>query len=97
MLGKLDSFSTGARGQGYASEAMRLLLEHMWCTTDSIDDITADVDPRNEACLRLLSKFGFEETGLAKNTYETRLGWCDSVYLDLKRPRVAATLWRNRA
>lgn len=70
--------------QGYASEALGLLLEHLWSTT-KMTKITADVDPRNEACLRLLKKFGFAETGFAKNTFKTHMGWCDSVYLTLRR------------
>ena len=52
-----------------------------------IERVVADVDPRNEACLGVLRKFGFEETGRAENTFETHLGWCDSVYFELQRPK----------
>lgn len=46
----------------------------------------ADVDPRNESSIRLLKGFGFVETGRAERTFETGLGWCDSVYFALERP-----------
>ena len=53
-----------------------------------IERVVADADPRNEACLGVLRKFGFQETGRAEKTFETHLGWCDSVYLELQRPSV---------
>ncbi|KAF5316315.1 hypothetical protein D9619_006833 [Psilocybe cf. subviscida] len=52
-----------------------------------IEKIKADVDPRNAASLRVLKKLGFVEVGSALRTYETHIGWCDSVYLELRRPR----------
>lgn len=72
-------------GQGYASEAVAALLEHMWQSTD-MQTVTADVDPRNDASLRLLKRFGFEVEREERNTMETHIGWCDSTYLRLKRP-----------
>ncbi|KAL8783691.1 MAG: hypothetical protein Q9195_009316 [Heterodermia aff. obscurata] len=51
-----------------------------------IERVVADADPRNEACLGMLRKFGFKETGRAEKTFETHLGWCDSVYFELQRP-----------
>lgn len=51
-----------------------------------LDDIFADVDPRNDASIGILKKFGFVETGRKARTYATHLGWCDSVYLSLERP-----------
>lgn len=47
--------------------------------------VIADVDPRNEGSIGILRKFGFEETGREKRTFETHLGWCDSVYFELRR------------
>ena len=75
-------------GHGYAAEAIDAVLGNAW-TLDGeyqIDHVTADADPRNTACLRLLEKLGFYKIGEAKNTFETHLGWCDSVYLILDRP-----------
>jgi RimJ/RimL family protein N-acetyltransferase len=50
-----------------------------------IPAITADVDPRNEASLRLLARLGFVETGRATGTVEIAGELCDSVYLALER------------
>lgn len=52
-----------------------------------VERVVADADPRNEACLGVMRKFGFRETGRAERTYETHLGWCDSVYFELERPK----------
>ena len=51
-----------------------------------VEGVVADVDPRNEGSIGILRRFGFVETGRAENTFETHLGWCDSVYLELKGP-----------
>ena len=70
-------------GRGLASEAIAAFLDRrrgMNCT----QQITADVDPRNERSLRLLRKHGFLETGRAARTWCIAGEWCDSVYLELK-------------
>ena len=72
-------------GKGYASEAMSAFVAHIFAARP-IDRLTADVDPRNEASLRLLKKHGFVETGRASGTWNTHIGLCDSVYLALPRP-----------
>lgn len=72
-------------GQGIAREAVGAVIAHVFASYD-LDAITADVDPRNEASLRLLARLGFVETGRAKATYEIAGEICDSVYLALARP-----------
>jgi RimJ/RimL family protein N-acetyltransferase len=47
--------------------------------------LTAEVDPRNAASLRLLAKLGFRETHRAVRTLLWKDEWCDSIYL--ARPR----------
>ena len=76
-------------GQGFAAEACRAVIAHMFAVYD-LDAITADVDPRNEASLRLLERLGFVETGRATATYEIEGEISDSVYLALSRPNSAA-------
>jgi ribosomal-protein-alanine N-acetyltransferase len=71
-------------GQGFAAEACRAAIAHVFETYD-IEAITADVDPRNEASLRLLTRLGFVETGRASATYEVEGEISDSVYLALRR------------
>ena len=45
--------------------------------------ITADVDPRNTASLRLLTGLGFVETARVERTMQVAGEWVDSVYLEL--------------
>ena len=74
-------------GKGYMVEAFSALLEYLWSGKGGeVWKLTADVDPRNDASLGILKKFGFHETGYQEKTIETHLGWCDSVYLALKNP-----------
>jgi RimJ/RimL family protein N-acetyltransferase len=51
------------------------------------EEIRAEADPRNERCLRLLTRLGFRETGRAERTYHIGGEWSDSVYLSLTKPR----------
>lgn len=69
-------------GRGYAREAMRSFLDHIFAR-DDVDHLTADVDPRNAPSLRLLTEHAFVETGRACGTWTTHIGTCDSVYLRL--------------
>ena len=72
-------------GKGYMAEVFDVLLPHLWA--QGVERIIADVDPRNEGSIGLLKRFGFVETRYEKNTIETHLGWCDSVYLEVQRPK----------
>jgi [ribosomal protein S5]-alanine N-acetyltransferase len=71
-------------GQGFAAEACRAVITRVFAAYD-VEAITADVDPRNEASLRLLARLGFVETGRATATYEIEGEISDSVYLALPR------------
>ena len=66
-------------GRGYAREALTAFIERRRGLGSS--ELTADVDPRNTASLRLLERCGFAETGRAERTYDIGGKWCDSVYL----------------
>ena len=71
-------------GQGIATEALRLVLERAF-GVHGLDKILADVDPRNDASLKLLTKLGFREVGRRKKTLLVGDQWCDSVDLSLSR------------
>ena len=71
-------------GHGLAREALRAFLRHAFETL-GLPELTADVDPRNAASLKLLADHGFVETGRATGTWHTHIGSCDSVYLRLGR------------
>ena len=72
-------------GRGIATEAAGAFIAYAFETL-SVDRLTADVDPRNAASLRVLGKLGFVETGRAERTFLLGDEWCDSVYLALPRP-----------
>jgi len=74
-------------GRGLASEALLRFISY--ARDLELDCLTADVDPRNTACLRLLAKCGFHQTGRKRATYVVDGQSCDSVYLkiDLVPPR----------
>lgn len=74
-------------GKGYMTEALQNLLDHLWSGKGGdVPYLTADVDPRNDASINILKRFGFQETGYQEKTIKTHLGWCDSIYLTLKNP-----------
>lgn len=72
-------------GRGFASEAARAFIDYTFKTLGA-PELTADVDPRNAASLKVLVKLGFVVTGTAEKTFLLGEEWCDSVYLRLERP-----------
>lgn len=81
-------------GQGLATEAMAAVIAYVEAERPSVSGLTAEVDPRNAASLRVLEKLGFAESGRAERTLLWRDEWCDSVYL--LRPRSAPADHRSR-
>lgn len=69
-------------GRGYGHEAVRAVVERALLER-GLPEIDADVDPRNEPCLTLLSRLGFVETGRQAGTWQVGDELCDSVYLSL--------------
>jgi len=78
-------FAPSSWGKGYAREAVVAVIARGFAAGGH-DEIRAEADPRNEACLRLLSRLGFRETGRALRTWCIGGEWSDSVYLALARP-----------
>lgn len=72
-------------GKGLMAEALRALIPQ-WFARHPVPALTADVDPANTACLTLLARLGFHETGRAERSIQIAGRWCDSVYLALPRP-----------
>ena len=68
-------------GQGFASEALTGFIARRRALGST--ELTADVDPRNTASLKLLTRNGFAETHRAERTWQVGDEWCDSVYLKL--------------
>ncbi len=76
-------------GQGFAREALSAVLDRGLA---SRSEAIADVDPRNDASLKLLTRLGFVETGRKEKTWLVGGEWCDSVYL-----RLDAEAWKASA
>ena len=72
-------------GKGLVSEAMAVVVAHIFAS-QPIAALTADVDPRNVASLRVLVRLGFVVVGSAENTFLLGEEWCHSVYLRQDRP-----------
>jgi len=68
-------------GHGYALEALAAYIDRRRVLGST--ELTADVDPRNIASLRLLNRCGFVETHRANGTWQVGDELCDSVYLRL--------------
>jgi RimJ/RimL family protein N-acetyltransferase len=64
---------------------MTAVIAHIFAARD-VEEITADVDPRNSASIGLLLRLGFTETHRAKGTWQVGDELCDSVYFALPRP-----------
>jgi [ribosomal protein S5]-alanine N-acetyltransferase len=74
--------SPGYWGQGFAFEALSAIIPRAF-SKFGIGSITADVDPRNYASLRLLKRLKFDEIRRSQRTIKIGDEWCDSVYLKL--------------
>lgn len=69
-------------GQGLVHEALVPVVTRAF-ERAALERITADVDPRNTASIRLLEKLGFAETHRAERTWRIAGEWCDSIYFAL--------------
>ena len=78
-------FSPAVWGKGFAREALQAVIDRAFRERGH-EEIRAEADPRNERCLRLLSRLGFRETGRKERTYHIGGEWSDSVYLTLTKP-----------
>lgn len=77
-------FDPAVWGQGLAREAVRAVIERGFAV-HGLPRVTADVDPRNKASMRLLERLGFTETHRQARTWLVGDMWCDSVYYALTR------------
>jgi len=67
-----------ARGQGFGTEAQRVLADHLFATTP-VRRVEAMTDIENEAEQRSLEKAGFAREGVLKGSQYRRGGWHDLV------------------
>lgn len=71
-------------GKGLAREALSTVLDYLFRERD-MQEITADVDPRNERSIKVLEGVGFAKTGFEEKTFEIGGVWVDSLYFGLRK------------
>lgn len=77
-------------GQGYMSEATNALLRFAFEELE-LRRIEADVDPRNEASIRLLERLGFQREGYLRERYHVGGEISDTIFYGLLRREWLAT------
>jgi ribosomal-protein-alanine N-acetyltransferase len=78
-------------GNGYAQEALRLLLGHAFGALGLLR-VEADIDPRNAASIRLVERLGFAREGLLRERYRVGDDVQDSAMYGLLARDYAAAL-----
>ena len=70
--------------RGYAREAVAAVIEHAFLALD-LRRLEADVDPRNEASIRLLEALGFVREGILRERWCVDGEIADTLFLGLLR------------
>jgi RimJ/RimL family protein N-acetyltransferase len=73
-----------ARGRGYGTEAIRLLVDYLFLHKD-LERIQAETHPANVASRRLLEKAGFTFEGVLRHSYFSRGEWRDTAMHSILR------------
>lgn len=73
-------------GQGLMREALNAILPLAFSRNPTLDVLIAEIDPRNAASARLLTRLGFTETHRVERTLWLAGEWCDSAFWRLPRP-----------
>lgn len=79
---------THRQGEGIAHECTTALLAHL-LDEEGKREITAEVDAKNTASIRLLDRLGFQRSALHLAFEETHKGVCDVAIYTLSRERWA--------
>lgn len=77
------TLSAPMQGQGYATEALRALISHVFGSLN-LEEVRAEIDPRNLAVERLLLTLGFRHTVTEYGSYLHRGEWTDNAVYRLK-------------
>ncbi|KAE9972556.1 hypothetical protein EG328_004924 [Venturia inaequalis] len=77
--------------KGFMTEALRAILPY-FVNQLGFEIITADVDPRNDASIDILMKFGFRILRRRDRTFQIGDEWMNSLDLELRvEPRIVET------
>ncbi len=81
------TFSPSAAGRGYATEAVRGLIDHVF-SLPQIHRITAQMDGRNDASARLAARVGMRQEAHFRQNWWCKSEWTDTlVYAMLREDR----------
>lgn len=80
------SLSKNHNGKGYATEAVKLVLDYAF-TTLKLHRIEAGVMPHNIGSIRVLEKAGFEKEGISKSNVKINGKWEDHQVLAIINPK----------
>lgn len=69
------------QGEGIASECAAALIQHLW--QEGARKLTAELDTRNTASIRLIEKLGFTQEAHLREHEETHIGMCDVYWYGL--------------
>ncbi|MGS0687838.1 GNAT family N-acetyltransferase [Nakamurella sp. GG22] len=73
------TLSASEQGQGYGSEAVRRILEHL-LVERRLHKVAAECDARNEASARLLTRVGFTLEGRLRSQTFLKGEWTDDLW-----------------
>jgi RimJ/RimL family protein N-acetyltransferase len=76
------SLARAYHGQGYAAEAVRAVLHHLFAV-DGLHKVEAECDARNTASARLLERVGFTREGLRRQHTWIKGEWTDDLLYGL--------------
>ncbi|MEL7197497.1 MAG: GNAT family protein [Pseudomonadota bacterium] len=74
------------QGEGIASECAKALIQHLW--QEGARKLTAELDTRNTASIRLIEKLGFTREAHFREHEETHIGMCDVYWYGMLRREV---------
>lgn len=72
--------------KGLAVEAMSRVIPYFF-DVRKFESISSDIDPRNQASIGLLKRFGFDEERYEENTFQIGEEWVHSLYMRLTKER----------
>jgi RimJ/RimL family protein N-acetyltransferase len=77
------TLAPGHRGHGYATEAVGLLLDHLFAVDSPVHRVEARLDPRNVRSAALLERLGFTLEGVARESFWDEDEWTDDAMYGL--------------
>jgi RimJ/RimL family protein N-acetyltransferase len=80
---------TAARGRGYGTEAVRLLIDHLFAT-GTLERVGATCDVENVPSFRLLESIGMRKEGTLRSALFHHGRWHDVLVYGVTRPEWAA-------